>query len=93
MGARAHSRSNGRGAVRDPWAVPVLEARRDGPAERFAARLRGRHPAVVFFAAGWSGFALLALVSIALGLLVTEVLLQTGGLASSDQSAVESIVA
>jgi len=93
MDAQSQSRANGRGAGKDPWAVPVLEARRGGPAERFAGRMRGRHPAVVFFAAVFGGFALLGLVSIAVGLLVTEVLLQSAGLASSDQSAVESIVA
>jgi undecaprenyl-diphosphatase len=93
MDARAHSRANSRGAVKGPWAVPALEARRGGPAERFATRMRGRHPALVFFAAMLSGFILLGLVSIALGLLVTEVLLQSGGVASTDQSAVESIVA
>jgi undecaprenyl-diphosphatase len=93
MNARAHSRSNGRGAVKDSWAVPVLEARRGGLAERFAARMRGRHPVAVFFAAVFGGFALLGLVSIALGLFLTEVLLKSGGVASSDASVVKSLVA
>ena len=65
--------------------VPVLGARRGGPAERFAGRLRGRHPAAVFFAALLAGFAALALVSIALGILVTDVLLDIGGLATRGQ--------
>jgi undecaprenyl-diphosphatase len=71
----------------------LLDARRGGPAERFAGALRGWHPAAVFFAALLTGFAVLGLVSIALGLLVTDVLLHTGGLASTDESVVRSIVA
>ena len=77
----------------DRRAVPVLEGRHGGPAERFAGRLRGRHPAAVFFAALLAGFVVLGLISIALGLLLTEVLLQTSGLAHSDESTVKSIVA
>ena len=74
-------------------ALPLLDARPGGPAERFAGRLRRRHPAAVFFAALLAGFALLAAISIALGLLVTDVLLQTGGLAHADESAVRSLAA
>jgi membrane-associated phospholipid phosphatase len=86
-------RSPSNGRVRaDSWNVPLLDARKGGPAERFAGLLRGRHPAAVFFAALLAGFALLALVSIALGLLVTDVLLHTGGLAREDESVVKSIV-
>ena len=75
------------------WAVPMLDARGGGPAERFADRMRGRHPATVFFAAVVAGFALLGLVSIALGLLVNDVLLDSGGIARDDESVVKSIVA
>jgi membrane-associated phospholipid phosphatase len=91
MEARARSTSNGRAGHGDPWSVPVLEARSGGPAERLAGRLRGRHPAAVFFAALLAGFIALALIAIALGLLVTEVLLDTG-LARTDESAVKSLV-
>jgi membrane-associated phospholipid phosphatase len=73
--------------------VPVLDARPGGVAERFAGRLRGRHPAAVFFAAVLLGFAVLGLVAIAVGLLVTDVLLHAGGLASTDESTVRSLVA
>ena len=72
--------------------LPVLEARRSGPAERFANRLHGRHPAAVFFAVVLAGFALLALLSIALGLLVTDLLLDMGGLRHADNSFVKSLV-
>jgi membrane-associated phospholipid phosphatase len=92
MDLATRSRSNGRGAHDDPWAVPLLAPRRNGPAERFATRMRGRHPAAVFFAAVLMGFALLAALSIALGLLVTDVVLHAGGVARSDESVVRSIV-
>ena len=72
--------------------VPVLGAAAGGPAERFADRMRGRHPAAVFFAALLTGFTAIALISIALGLLVTDVLLDVGGLRRADNSFVESLV-
>jgi len=72
--------------------VPVLEARRSGCAERFANRFRGRHPAAVFFAALLAGFAMLALLSIALGLLVTDLLLDVGGVRHADNSFLNSLV-
>lgn len=93
MEAGARSVSHERGEYQNRWAVPLLDARRGGPAERFSGRLRGRHPAAVFFAAVVAGFVVLGLFSIALGLLVTDVLLQTGGLARTDDSVVRSLVA
>jgi membrane-associated phospholipid phosphatase len=72
--------------------VPVLGARDGGPAERFADRLRGRHPAAVFFAALLTGFAALAVISVALGLLVTDVLLDVGELRRPDNTFVSSLV-
>ena len=93
MQARTRSTSNGRAHREDAWALPVLDARPGGPAERFARRLRGRHPAAVFLAAVIAGFVVLGLFGIALGLLVTDVLLHTGGLAGTDESTVRSIVA
>ena len=74
-------------------ALPLLDARLGGPSERFACRLRGRHPAAVFCAAIFAGLTVLVLIGIALGLLVTDVLLPTGGLARTDESAVRSLVA
>lgn len=73
--------------------VPVLGARGGGPAEHFADRLRGRHPAAVFFAALLTGFAALALISIALGFVVMDVLLDSGGLRRADNGFVNSLVA
>ncbi len=92
MQASTRSTSNGRVHQRDRRAVPVLEACPGGPAERFARRLLGRHPAAVFFAAVLTGFALLGLIAIGLGLLVTDVLLDAG-LADLDESTVKSLVA
>jgi len=76
----------------DGWGVPVLRARSGGPAEKFAGRLGRRHPAAVFFAALLAGFAVLAGLSLLLGLFVTDVLLHVGGVSGADESAIESIV-
>ena len=73
--------------------VPVLQARSGSRAGRFAERLHGRHPAAVFFAALLTGFALLGAFSVAMGLLVTDVLLAQGDVASTDRSFVDSLVA
>jgi membrane-associated phospholipid phosphatase len=93
MRASAHTTSDGRPPHQDRWVVPVLDARPGGPAERFARRLGERHPAAVFLAAVFAGFALLGLFAVALGLLVTDVLLHSGGLARTDESTVRSLVA
>jgi len=82
-----------RGEAEDRWAVPVLRARDGGSAERFAGWIGTTHPAAVFFAALLSGFAILAGVSLLLGLLVTDVVLQAGGVGHADESVVTSIVA
>jgi membrane-associated phospholipid phosphatase len=93
MDAPARSTSNGRTQHQDRWAMPLLDAGPGGPAERLAGRLRGRHPAAAFFAALLAGFIVLGLISIALGLLVTDVLLHTGGVARTDERVVKSLVA
>ena len=93
MEVGTRSTLNGRARRDNRRGLPLLEARRGGPAERFASRLRGRHAAAVFFVAVLAGFAVLALTSIALGILVTDVLLDTGGLGRTDESTVKSIVA
>ena len=93
MSARTRSLSNGRVKDEHRGQVPLLEARRGSLPERFAVRLRGRHPAAVFFTALFAGFLVLALVSIALGLLVTDVALSDGEVARADNNVVTSIVA
>ncbi len=83
----------GRRDVReDRWAQTALRARPGGPAERFADLVGPKHPVAVFFLALVSAFAALAALSVLLGILVTEVLLHIGGFASTDESAIRSIV-
>lgn len=73
---------------------PILSPRPGGVAERFAERFEGRHhPAVVFIAALILGFLVVAALSIGLGLLVTDVLIRSGAIASADESFVTSLVA
>jgi undecaprenyl-diphosphatase len=62
-------------------------------ADRFAERVGRQHPVTVFFAALLSGFALLAVVAILLGLLVTDVLVPIHAVGSADDGFVESLVA
>src|SRR5215210_7356552 len=88
----AHERTTSKGVTRVDEVVPVLQARPGGPAERFAGFMGGKHPAAVFFAALLAGFVVLGGLAILLGLLVTDVLLHTGGIGRADESAVESIV-
>ena len=71
---------------------PALAPRPGGLAERFAGRFGGAHPALVFAAGLILGFILLAALSVALGALVTDVLIKVGGVASVDNSVVQSIV-
>jgi undecaprenyl-diphosphatase len=72
----------------DRHSVPIFEARPGGLADRFAARLDSRHPALVFFGALLAGFLVLAAVSIALAFVVVHVLVPSSGLGleSTDES-------
>jgi membrane-associated phospholipid phosphatase len=72
--------------------VPVLEARRGGPAERFADAVSAR-PALVFAAALICGYLALAACSLLLALLMTDVIVQAGGIGEADESVVTSLVA
>jgi len=64
----------------DRHSVPIFEARRGSLPDRFATALDGRHPALVFILAALAGFAVLAVASILLALLVVHVLVPNGGL-------------
>ena len=66
------------------WTPPVLQPRR-GLAERLARRTGDGHPVLVFAAALLASLALISALSIALGFLVTRVILHTGGVAGSDE--------
>ncbi len=59
--------------------APLLEPAPGGPAESFAAAVADGHPVRVFLAAALGGYALLAGLTIAVGLLLTKVILQIGG--------------
>jgi undecaprenyl-diphosphatase len=83
-----HSRDRGE----DRYAFPVLAARRRGWAERFARTFHGGHPVLVFLAAALAGLAMLAALSIGLGLLVTHVLVQTAGIGTADNEFVRTLV-
>src|SRR5258707_1245236 len=67
------------------WAIPVLSARPGGLAERFAGAVGRTHPIVVFLAVIVAGFVAIAGLSIAIGLLVTHVLVQAWGLGAADE--------
>ena len=69
----------------DRWAIPVLSARPGGLAERFAGAVGRTHPIVVFLAAIVAGFAAIAGLSIAIGFLVTHVLVQAWGVGAADE--------
>jgi membrane-associated phospholipid phosphatase len=65
--------------------IPVLSARRGGPAERLGAALRNLHPALVFVVLMLVGLAATAVLSICLGLLVTRVLEPSWGIGAADE--------
>jgi len=67
-------------ARNDRHTVPIFDATPGGPADRFAAALDSRHPALVFFLALLAGFLLLAVASVLLALFVVHVLVSSGGL-------------
>ena len=65
--------------------VPVLEPARGGPATRFVDAIGDRHPVVAFLGALVAGYLLLASASIASGLLVTNVLLDSRSIERLDE--------
>ena len=87
IAAPAHIRTIARehGHATDGWTIPVLEPAQGGPAERFAAAVgRKRHPVMVFLAAMFGGLALLAVLSMAAGFLLTHVLAHAWGVGAAD---------
>jgi undecaprenyl-diphosphatase len=61
-----------------PSPIPVLDAAPDGPAEHIAEQLDGRRPAVAFAITALAGYLGLLGLTIALGLLLTRVVLTSG---------------
>jgi membrane-associated phospholipid phosphatase len=82
-GARAAHDSGA--ASDDRLHVPVLTARRGGPAERLGGALQNLHPALVFVILLLAGLAATALLSICLGFLVTRVLEPAWGIGAADE--------
>jgi undecaprenyl-diphosphatase len=67
------------------WDIPVLSARRGGPAERLARSLGTLHPAAIFLLIMLAGLAAIALLSIACGFLVTRVVEPSAAIATSQE--------
>jgi undecaprenyl-diphosphatase len=65
--------------------APVLHAPAGAASQRLAARLRAFHPAVVFVVMMLAGLAVIAVLSICLGLLVTRVLEPAWGIGAADE--------
>jgi len=72
------------GVAPHDWTPPVLQPR-DGFAERLAVRKAYGHPVVVFVVAMLSALAVIAGTSIALGFLLTRVILDVGGVGGWDE--------
>jgi undecaprenyl-diphosphatase len=72
------------GRAASHWTPPVLQPRQ-GVAERWGARAGNGHPVLVFLSAMLCSVALISAVSIALGFLVTRVILHVGGVAHWDE--------
>jgi undecaprenyl-diphosphatase len=70
---------------KDPLRVPVLSARPGGPAERVAHSLGRLHPALVFALVMFAGLAVIAILSIGLGFLVTRVVEPAWGIGAADE--------
>lgn len=71
--------------AKDTLDVPVLQARRGGPAMHLARRLERVHPVLLFAIVMLSGLAVLSAASIGLGLLVTHVVEPSWGIGGADE--------
>jgi undecaprenyl-diphosphatase len=70
---------NAAGRTDGPRSVALLEPRASGPAERLAGRLGATHPVRAFIITIVAGYALLVGLTIAAGLVLTELLVPVGG--------------
>jgi membrane-associated phospholipid phosphatase len=77
--------STGDRRSKDPLRLPVLSARRGGPAERLAGSRGAHHPALVFALVMLGGLAVIAILSIGLGFLVTRVVEPSWGIGAADE--------
>jgi undecaprenyl-diphosphatase len=78
---------------RDRGSVPIFEAAPGSLPDRFAGKLDGRHPALVFFLAMLAGFLVLAVASTLLALFVVHVVVPGSGLGlgGTDESVNETL--
>lgn len=81
---RSERRPDARGEA--PSGAPLLEPIPEGLAEQFANAVGAVHPVRVFLVAIISGYLVLVGLTIAAGFLLTRVLLEIDGVASSDQN-------
>jgi undecaprenyl-diphosphatase len=65
--------------------APLLEPADGGSAERFANAVGSTHPIRVFLVAALGGYAILVGLTIAVGFLLTKVILRIGGVAAWDE--------
>lgn len=76
-----HTRSR----VADRWAVPALEPRPAGLSARLAGIFESLHPGLAFIVVIFAGFAVIAGVSILVGLCVTHVIEPSLGIGAADE--------
>ena len=89
--ASARDTARGRpGGRPDRWDLPILTSRPGTAPARFAQKLRGRHPVLVFLAAVLTGLLVIGTLSTLLGLFVTHVLLGPLGVGSLDNSVIRT---
>jgi len=74
-----------RSHVISTFEAPVLQSRPGGPAERLARTLDRLHPAAVFVVVMLAGLAVIAAISIGLGLFVTRVLEHISSIGTADE--------
>src|SRR3954451_14315193 len=67
------------------WSAPVLESGDTGVSARLARRLDSLHPAAGFVVVMLGAFAVIACLSILLGLLVTDVIEPSLGIGAADE--------
>lgn len=91
-GASRSSTVDGEQRSNDWLHVPVLSAHRGGPSEIVAGSLRRLHPAIVFMLVMLAGLAIVAAISIALGLLVTRVVEPAWGIGAANERVNEWLV-
>jgi undecaprenyl-diphosphatase len=84
-GASRSSAIDGEARSNDRLDVPVLSAQRGGLSEALAGSLGRLHPAIVFMLVALVGLAVIAAISIGLGLVVTRVVEPAWGIGAANE--------